>query len=398
MSVPSADLREVATENELTWLYSTQMFGIKLGLENINRLLAGLGNPHLSLRCIHVAGTNGKGSVCAMLDAILRDAGYTVGLYTSPHLVDFSERIRIQGLPIPEADLNAGLHKLRQLSSSWDPSPTFFEYATALALDWFAGRCEVAVIETGMGGRLDATNVVNPLVSVITPIAMDHAKWLGTTLAQIAAEKAGIIKTGRPVVSSSQWPEVQKVLSESTAAHQSGITFVDSPWEGEVSLRGFHQKQNAALAVEAIKISGLAVSNEAITTGLATVCWPGRFQRLGHWIFDGAHNPHSAEALVSTWRQEFGNLRVPVIFGCLADKDVASLLKTVEPIASSFHFVPVANERTISPDELMTFTALPSQAHPSPRHAMNALKNAASPVLITGSLFLVGEFLSIERE
>ncbi len=399
MSVPSAEVREAATDSELPWLYSTQMFGIKLGLENINRLLAELGDPHLTLRCIHVAGTNGKGSVCAMLDAILREAGHTVGLYTSPHLVDFSERIRIQGLPIPHNDINAGLKNLRELSSTWEHSPTFFEFTTALALDWFAGRCDIAIIETGMGGRLDATNVVNPLVSVITPIAMDHMQWLGGTLAEIASEKAGIIKEGRPIVSAAQLPEAEIVLSKTAAARQSRITFVNLPWEGEVSLPGLHQKQNAALAVEAIKISGLAASSEDIATGLTTVSWPGRFQRLGErWVFDGAHNPHSAGALVRTWKQEFGDLRVPVIFGCLADKDVASVLKTVESIASEFHFVPVANDRTISPAELMTLTSLPSQAHSSPRHAMKAQTTATSPVLITGSLFLVGEILSIMRE
>lgn len=396
MTIPPVVLPETAMESELPWLYSTQMFGIKLGLKNINRLLAELGNPHHQLRCIHVAGTNGKGSVCAMLDAILREAGYTVGLYTSPHLVDFSERIRIQGLPIPGPDINAGLKKLREISSAWEHSPTFFEYATALALDWFAGRCEVAVIETGMGGRLDATNVVNPMVSVITPIALDHMKWLGASHELIAAEKAGIIKEGRPTVSAAQKPEVCKVLREAAAARRSEITFVETPWEGNLSLCGFHQKHNAALAVEALAASGLEVSHAAITTGLANVYWPGRFQRVGdHWVLDGAHNPHSAGALTTTWRQEFGTLKVPVIFGCLSDKDVASLLATVESITSEFHFVPVANERTVSPDHLTSLTSLPSTAHSCPENAVKALSSAGSPVLITGSLFLVGEILPI---
>ncbi len=396
MSVPSAVLRRAANESELPWLYSTQMFGIKLGLENITRLLAAIGDPHLSLPCIHVAGTNGKGSVCAMLDAILREAGYTVGLYTSPHLMDFSERIRIQGQPISHDDLNAGLKKLRKLSSSWEHSPTFFEYSTALALDWFAGRCEIAIIETGMGGRLDATNVVNPLVSVITPIALDHTQWLGASLAEIAAEKAGIFKAGRPAVSAAQRPDARKVLVAAASASRVPLTFVDSTWNEPLALSGLHQKQNAALAIRAIAASGLVVDPEAVRTGLATVRWPGRFQKFGdHWIFDGAHNPHSAEALVTTWKQEFGNLRVPVIFGCLADKDVASLLALVETIASEFQFVPVANERTISPDQLETLTPIPSTAHVSPAQAVLALSKNPGPTLITGSLFLVGEILSI---
>jgi len=394
MNVPSVVSKEA--ESELNWLYSTQMFGIKLGLENITRLLAELGNPHLSTPCIHVAGTNGKGSVCAMLDAILREAGYTVGLYTSPHLVDFSERIRIQGLPIPHSDLNAGLKKLRHLSSSWEHSPTFFEYATALAFDWFAGRCEIAIIETGMGGRLDATNVVNPLVSVITPIARDHTQWLGSSLAKIAAEKAGIFKAGRPAVSAAQRPVVRKILKSVASTREVPLAFVDSQWEEPLTLSGLHQKQNAALAVRAITAAGLVVDREAVTAGLAAVRWPGRFQKLtDHWILDGAHNPHSAEALVTTWKEEFGSRRVPVIFGCLADKDVASLLAIVKTIASEFHFVPVANERTISPDQLVTLTPIPSQAYTSPAQAVKALSNTAGPVLITGSLFLVGEILAI---
>ncbi|MEX1118264.1 MAG: folylpolyglutamate synthase/dihydrofolate synthase family protein [Terrimicrobiaceae bacterium] len=394
MSVSPAVLPEEASE--LSWLYSTQMFGIKLGLENITRLLSELGNPHGSVPCIHVAGTNGKGSVCAMLDAILRESGLTVGLYTSPHLMHFSERIRVQGCPIPETDLNAGLKKLRLLTSSWDHSPTFFEYATALAMDWFAGRCDVAVIETGMGGRLDATNVVDPLVSVITPIALDHMQWLGSSHAQIAAEKAGIFKPGRPAVSAAQRPDVCEVLNNAASACGIPLAFVDSPWEGPLALEGLHQKQNAALAVSALAASGLVVTPQAIQAGLASVRWPGRFQKWGdRWIFDGAHNPHSAEALVATWKTEFGSLRVPVIFGCLADKDVPSLLTHMESIASTFHFVPVANERTISVDQLVALSRIPSQPHDSPRQAMKALSHHTGPVLIAGSLFLVGEVLSL---
>ena len=186
-------------EESLGWLYSTQQFGIKLGLDNIRRLLKALGDPHEHLSFLHVAGTNGKGSVCAMLEAILRAADHKTGLYTSPHLIDFRERIRVGGNKIPREATSRGLENLRRLAASWDHSPTFFEFATALALQHFAeSDCEFVVLETGMGGRLDATNAVMPVVSVITPIALDHTRWLGKTVAEVAWEKAGIIKPSVP--------------------------------------------------------------------------------------------------------------------------------------------------------------------------------------------------------
>ncbi|MGA1130574.1 MAG: bifunctional folylpolyglutamate synthase/dihydrofolate synthase, partial [Chthoniobacterales bacterium] len=194
----------------LAWLYAAQTFGIKLGLENTRRLLSAIGDPQDRMSFIHVAGTNGKGSVCAMLDAVLREGGMRPGLYTSPHLVDFSERIRVGGAPIPDEAVAEGLSLLRASSADWDHQPTFFELATVLAAWWFdRSGVGVAIWETGMGGRLDATNVVTPLVSVIAPVGMDHQQWLGSTPAAIAAEKAGIIKPGIPVVSSPQVEEVR---------------------------------------------------------------------------------------------------------------------------------------------------------------------------------------------
>ncbi|MGZ5003432.1 MAG: bifunctional folylpolyglutamate synthase/dihydrofolate synthase, partial [Chthoniobacterales bacterium] len=182
----------------LAWLFGTQLFGIKLGLENIQRLLRTLNLPG-EQRIIHVAGTNGKGSVCAMIDSILRAQGYRSGLFTSPHLVTFRERIRVKGEMISEDEVAHGLTSIRQLVADWDPHPTFFEIATALGLQHFKNKhCEIVVLETGMGGRLDATNAVTPVVSVITPIDYDHQKWLGNSLGEIAAEKAGIIKPHVP--------------------------------------------------------------------------------------------------------------------------------------------------------------------------------------------------------
>jgi dihydrofolate synthase/folylpolyglutamate synthase len=374
----------------MAWLDSTQMFGIKLGLENIRRLLQAINNPKVP--CIHVAGTNGKGSVCAMMDSILRCAGKVSGLYTSPHLVHFSERIRIQGHPIPQADLEAGLTRLREVSATWEHSPTFFEISTALALGWFANRCEVAIIETGMGGRLDATNVVDPLVSVITPVALDHTKWLGETPAQIATEKAGIIKPGRPVVSAPQSPEVTEVLQARAAETGSELQFVTSPWEGPVGLIGPHQKWNASLAVLALKAAGLLPEPKCVQEGLARVQWPGRFQVVANkWILDGAHNPHAIAALIANWKSQHADLRVPVIFGCLGDKDAAEIVKHVEALASELHLVPVRSDRTLTPAQLAPLTSITPQCHASLSEAIAHFSKRKGPILITGSLFLVGE-------
>ena len=189
-------------DDGLAWIYSTRETNIKFGLEKTHRLLDALGRPEKNLRFLHVAGTNGKGSVCAMLDAILRRSGYKVGLFTSPHLMDFRERIRVDGKMISRSAAAEGLSRIKGAVEEWENGPTFFEIATILALDHFASQgCDFVVLETGMGGRLDSTNAVTPLVSVVTPIAMDHMSWLGDTLPEIAGEKAGIIKSGVPAVS-----------------------------------------------------------------------------------------------------------------------------------------------------------------------------------------------------
>ena len=226
----------------IAWLYECQQRGIKLGLENTRSLLAALAvdpSPPLRPRYIHVAGTNGKGSVCAMLDAICRKQGFRTGLFTSPHLISFRERIQIDGEMIGENDVAAGLSKIRGIVSDWETHPTFFEITTALALEYFQRKqAHIVILETGMGGRLDATNAIQPAVSVITPIDLDHQAWLGSTLAAIAAEKAGIIKPGIPAVSAPQREEVATVL-RSVAPD---VRFVAQPLKAfPISLAGSHQ-------------------------------------------------------------------------------------------------------------------------------------------------------------
>ena len=214
----------------LAWLYATQLTGIKLGLETVHRLLDALEFDSRAVKIIHVAGTNGKGSTCAMLDAVCRAQGYRTGLYTSPHLVSFRERIQLDGRPIPEAAVADGLTHLRELTANWMPTPTFFEFTTALALDWLRRQhTEVIVVETGLGGRLDATNAVWPAVSVLTAIDYDHTAWLGDTLALIAGEKAGIIKPGVPVVSAPQDPEAAEVIARTARERGSVLHVVADP-------------------------------------------------------------------------------------------------------------------------------------------------------------------------
>ncbi|MEI6493886.1 MAG: folylpolyglutamate synthase/dihydrofolate synthase family protein [Verrucomicrobiota bacterium] len=384
-------------DESLAWLNSTQLFGIKLGLDNTRRLLGHLGNPESRLRIIHVAGTNGKGSVCAMLDSVFRTSGLKSGLYTSPHLCDFRERVLISGGMISKAAAAETLTRLHDFCKGWEHSPTFFEVSTALALAHFAReKCDIVVLETGMGGHLDATNTVTPVVSVITPIAMDHAEWLGDSIQKIAGEKAGIIKPGVPVVSSPQTPEAAEVIRTQAAGYESPMIFVDTPYAGEVGLQGPHQKWNAAVAVSAIHESGFSPGDEAISNGLRDVNWPARFQRIGDRIvLDGSHNPHAAAALVQTWRAVFGARKPTIVFGAMRDKNCREMLSILSEIAESFYLVPVASPRSSDPAELMESTRVSAQVFPSLPEAIEAAVAEAAPILITGSLFLAGEALDI---
>ena len=385
----------------LAWLYGTQTFGVKLGLDNTRRLLASAGDPHARLKFLHVAGTNGKGSTCAMMDSILRAAGHRTALYTSPHLVDFRERIRLDGAMIPEDAVAEGLTLLREAAAGWDHAPTFFELTTVLAAWWFARQgADFVVWETGMGGRLDATNAVTPLVSVITPIGLDHQKWLGDTLAQIAAEKAGIIKPGVPVVSAPQPDEARAVLEAKAHEAGSAIAFVAEPWDGgPVGLSGSHQLWNAALACAALRAAGAGAEAKAEIQGLRSVVWPGRFQLVAeNFVIDGAHNPEAVETLVATWREVYGETKAALVFGALRDKDAGQLLRALRAIADEVWLVPVSGERGASAAELHPsaqaagFTAI----HDVPLEmSLVAARASGRPVLVAGSLFLAGEVLAL---
>jgi dihydrofolate synthase/folylpolyglutamate synthase len=384
----------------LAWLFGTQRFGIKLGLENIERLLGALAVPAPEQRIIHVAGTNGKGSVCAMLDSILREAGHRTGLFTSPHLVTFRERIQVNGEMISEDEVAAGLTSIRALIRDWDPHPTFFEIATALGLEHFKRRaCNIIVLETGMGGRLDATNAVQPVVSVITPIDYDHQTWLGNTLTEIAGEKAGIIKAGVPVISAPQPAEAEAVLRATARRMGSRLQILGDIYDGDVALPGAHQKQNAATAIAALRAGGVKVSDSAITAGLTNVRWPARFQRWNERIvIDGAHNPAGARVLAQTWRDAFADETAAVILAVLRDKDAAQIVRALAPIATRFVVSEPRNERAVPAAELAEVVRSSAAAGnvTVSRSLSDALaETAAEPrVLITGSLHFAGEALA----
>jgi dihydrofolate synthase / folylpolyglutamate synthase len=386
----------------LAWLYSLQRFGIKLGLENIRRLIAELHADLYRARVIHVAGTNGKGSVCAMIDSICRAQNYRTGLFTSPHLVTFRERIRVSGKKISEEAVANGLTKIRELVHDWDPHPTFFEIATALALKYFAeNKIEIAVLETGMGGRFDATNAVPSNVSVITSIDLDHEKWLGNSLEKIAAEKAGIIKPKAPVVSAPQKKEVEAVLRNRAADCESPIEFITEPHEQHpIALCGAYQKQNAALAIAAIHAAKIDIDDPAIAHGLASVDWPARFQKWDErTIIDGAHNPAAARTLAETWYEHFGNQRATLILAILSDKDLRSICEALAPIADSVLLPQIRSERAATPENLAQIISsitpsLPYSITASVAEALDLARAKPNPILLTGSLHFAGEALA----
>ena len=387
-------------EEALAWLYSLQRFGIKLGLENIRRLIAEMHVDLGGARVIHVAGTNGKGSVCAMIDSICRAQKYRTGLFISPHLVTFRERIRIDGEMISENEVAAGLTSIRKLVADWEPHPTFFEIATALALKHFIeAKIDIVILETGLGGRLDATNAVQSNVAVITPIALDHEKWLGDSLEKIANEKTGIIKAQTPVVSAPQLPEADKAIRGRATECEAPLEFVEQVYDkSPIALRGEHQKLNAAIAIAAIRAANVEIDEAAITRGLAAVEWPGRFQCWDkRTVIDGAHNPAAARILTQTWRQIFGDERATLILAILSDKDLHGICEALAPIANSVLLPKIRSERAADPIDLQTvFVELGRKAEifASFADAFGKAREQRDPVLITGSLHFAGEALA----
>ena len=336
-------------DKELKFLYSLRREGIKLGLQHTTDLLKFLGNPHSHYKTIHIAGTNGKGSTASYISSILIESGYKVGLYTSPHLVKFNERIRVNKSLITDKQISNFINRTKNTIKKI--KSTFFESTTAMALDHFSNmNVDVAVIETGLGGRLDSTNIINPDLSIITPISMDHMDILGNNIESIANEKAGIIKNNIPIISSIQIKIVKEILKAKSDELSAPITFIKKPKNVQVlndgtefefcskkfniPLIGKFQADNAALAITAIKKFDLNISNEKIKNGLTKVKWAGRLQRIGDKIFyDVSHNEEGLKTTLNTLRNMFPNLNM---YGLLCIKEDKVLSKISKQINQAF--------------------------------------------------------------
>jgi dihydrofolate synthase / folylpolyglutamate synthase len=378
-----------------------------LSLDRVNHLLDRLGRPDRAYRSIHIAGTKGKGSTAAMIESCLRAAGYRTGFYTSPHLHTFRERMRVNNEYIARETFTQLVDELEPHLNAV-AGATWFEIVTTLAFMFFArSQIDVAVLEVGLGGRFDATNVVTPVVSVITSLSMDHMNLLGNSIEQIAFEKAGIIKRRVPVVSAPQAPEALDVIRR--VARMRGTTLVVPPplpsldiqrREWSLPLLGAHQLINASVAVAALRVAnehGLMVSDEAIRHGLATVKWPGRLEVLSRdplVVVDGAHNGDSAQKLAAALRQVFHSDKWTVIIGISADKDIAAILDGLLPIAERVIVTRASNSRAANVETLGPQVA-DRGYEPTPAatvaEALGIALHDRSPIIITGSLFTVAD-------
>ena len=414
-------------QDPLQYLFGLEPIGIKFGLENITSLVESLGHPERAFRSVHVAGTNGKGSVTAMVDAALRAARRRSARYTSPHLVDIRERFVIDGRPVTEEALAGVISYVRdrieslRAAGALDVQPTFFEVTTAVAFELFRrARVDIAVIEVGLGGRLDATNVVEPVVAAITSIAFDHQQYLGDSVRAIAAEKAGIIKRGVPVVIGRMAPEAEAVIERVVQERAAELI---RAWDGvdavrlkeehvrlrtptrdygdlEIALRGEHQIGNAIVAVRLLEL--LDVPAQAIVDGLAHVAWPGRLD-VRHLaggreaILDAAHNPAGAAALASYLQEQPGG-RPPLVFGAMRDKDVDGMFRALLPAVSALVVTRASNRRAADPAMLAERARaiapeLAVVAKSAPRDALEEAWRLAPRIVVAGSIFLLGDVM-----
>lgn len=418
-------------DSAVDFLCRLQKVGIKFGLNRTENLLERLGNPHRRFRAIHIAGTNGKGSTAAMLSSILTRHGLRVGLYTSPHLVRFTERFRINDREAPAEEIFQVFQDVMGVISG-DEWPTFFEAVTAMAFHYFAREgVDWAVVETGMGGRLDATNVVSPEVTIITNVAMDHQEFLGATLSAIAREKAGIVKEATPLVTAVRQPAAQSTLKTTCLKRRAplfryGIHFrsrrngpqrfhyhgLFHSWSDlPLGLLGEHQSINAATALAALEIleskGALRLDPSAVGEGLLRVRWPGRLEILETnplVVLDGAHNPHGAESLRTALTSTFPHRRLHLVMGIMADKDIRGIFRRLLPLAQTAIFTRPRYGRAADPEALRRLAApLIKKIYviPRPSDAIAQAKSLASPddvICITGSLYFAGEVKELYGE
>ncbi len=404
----------------IDYLYGLQRFGIKLGLENMRALKARLPILQEPLPCIHVAGTNGKGSVSVLLAEMLKHSGMRVGLYTSPHLHSFTERIRIDGVPVARNEIAALAETVRRAAE--EIPVTFFEATTLMALMAFkASQVDIAVIETGLGGRLDATNIVEPQLCLITPVSLDHSEHLGDSLAEIAAEKAGIIKSGVPVVVGKQDLEAAAVLLSVAAEHDATVSLADRDfsWQGNhdnlavdvgdshldglsCALAGEHQLDNFAQAVAGalqLRKQGVAITTLAIRNAGKTVVWPGRLEWLGssrQVLLDVSHNQAGIICLAN-YLVEQKVTRIHLVTGLSGERDPAEVLMPLVKYAAAIYAVPVPYGQSVPTSQVVAWArtqALPTSEYVTAADGLAAaLKEAKpdEPVVVCGSLYLVAE-------
>lgn len=384
---------------------------MKLGLDNVREFAESIGSPQNAFPTAHVAGTNGKGSTVMMLGAVLREAGYKTGVFTSPHLMDFRERIRINGTMIDKRFVTRWIE--RHKAEIIRRQITYFEVMVALAVSYFKSRnVDIAVIETGLGGRLDATNILAPNLTIITEISLDHVSILGDTLSKIAGEKAGIIKHRTPLIIG-EMPAAARRKLESVARKRSAplIRLASASRArrsaSALALRGPHQIQNARNVLSAVGIlnnQGFEISESALAHGLANVRWAGRFQSLrsisgASIIVDVAHNETGVAALVATYKERFANQKATVVVGFVRNKDHRPLFAALSGIAAEFILTQLPTHRSVEPEEFLRYLkgfAGKTTIRKSPAAAFKlALSGASSrqPILVVGSHYLAGEFL-----
>ena len=418
------------TKAPRAYLSSLEPLGIKLGLDQIRGLVEGLGYPDRAFRSIIVAGTNGKGSVTAMVERALRAGGYRTGRYISPHLVRLEERFVVDGREVAPAEVDDAIAAVEAAAAPLPVAPSFFEATTAVAFEVFRRRgVEIAVLEVGLGGRLDATNVVTPVGAIVTAIDFDHEQYLGHSLEAIAAEKAGIIKAGRPVVLGRNTDTARAVVQSKAGSVRAPLTYAPDGVAVDVdlvngrsivtiatptarydrvrlALRGRHQIDNAVTAVRFLEtLSGrrdVSLSAEAIRAGLEEAEWPARLE-IRSWrgqdlVIDGAHNPAGARALVAYLHEAYGH-PLPMVVGAMRDKAVAALVDTLSPAASRFIFTSVDSPRAAPAADLAAVAAevaphVPAIAGGPPMAALASLLDEPGPVVVAGSLYLCGEILA----
>jgi len=419
-------MRQDAYQQSLDYLYSLEKFGMIFGLTQVERILNAIGNPHREIQAIHIGGTNGKGSTAEMMGWILRKKGNRGGVYTSPHLIRFTERIKVNGKEIEEEEVAALAEWMKKEIEAAGITPpfTFFDFTTAMALYYFKQKLvDLAVLEVGLGGRLDSTNVVDPLISIITNIAKDHEEYLGKSILKIAGEKTGIIKKGRPLITAATQPQVLRLFSKICKENGSPYFRVgkefryvraedgDFDYEGlnrklwsiHLNLRGFHQVINATTALGAMEVLedlGYRVSTDAMVDGLKEVDWPGRLEMVSfspRVILDGAHNPAGALVLKESLEKEFQYQRLILLIGIMKDKDIQSMLDLLAPLADHIILTKPHTDRAAPPVLLKKALGQNGKKAEIAEDLKQAVERGLSLaqkedlLCITGSLYTVGE-------